>query len=139
LNFPPASLYNLKQPFNVKLVTAEGNIIEYPDVFYYPFGNYTGIQMPVVTAEHMEITSAQHSEDGLIRVTIKNLDTDSIQITSGIVNGKAASVADSILLVPGGAERIATLIPQAAVSDSSPDFQVVLITSHNSGFIYNGQ
>jgi hypothetical protein len=139
LNFPAGSLYyNRQNPFNVKLVTAEGNVIECADMFYpFDFSVSDRIQQPTVVREQAVITSVKFSykdgKDDSMAVTIHNSGSNPIDILSGLLNGKATTILSSNAIVDAGSTQTFTFQVGTLVQGS--EYQVVLISSQNNGFI----
>lgn len=139
LNFPAGTLYYARQnPFNVKLVTAEGTIIESKDLLYYGFGSSKDrFQFPAVVKEQAEITGVKFSHmggnDDSITVTIHNSGSNPIDILSSLLNGKATTILSSNPTINAGNSQTFTLQAGALVPESK--YQVVLISSQNNGFV----
>ena len=145
LNFPALSLYNQMQnniPFNVKLVTSEGNIIEYPDTYYYPFLSnnppfWGRIQQPAVVKEQAIITDVKFSHvggnDDAIALTFQNSGSNPITISSSLLNGKAATILSKNVIV--NADSTQTITLQAGTLLQGNKYQVVLISRENNAFI----
>jgi hypothetical protein len=145
LNFPALSLYNQMQnniPFNVKLVTSEGSIIEYPDTYYYPFLSnnppfYGRIQQPATVKEQAVITDIKFSHvignDDTIAVTFHNSGSNPITISSSLLNGKATTILPNNTIVDPSSTQTITL--QAGTLMQGSKYQVVLISKENNAFI----
>jgi hypothetical protein len=139
LNFPAGSLYYARQnPFNVKLVTAEGNVIECADMFYpFDFSISGRMQQPKAVREQAVITGVKFSyaggNDDSIAVTIHNSGSNPIDILSSLLNGKATTILSSNAIVDAGSTQTFTL--QAGTLEQGSEYQVVLISSQNNGFI----
>jgi hypothetical protein len=140
LNFPAGTLYYARQnPFNVKLVTAEGNVIECADMCYpFDFSISGRIQQPVVVKEQAIITGVKFSRVGgnndVIAVTIHNLDSNPIDVLSSLLNGKATTILSSNTIVDVGSTQTFTL--EAGTLVQGREYQVVLISSQNNAFIH---
>jgi len=145
--FAPASLMdrmNNKVPFLVKLVTARDNIIAYAEPYYYPdprhyFGeNYSIPDLPVILEEG-EITNLQFTDGGtgndLIIASLRNSGSASINITSCLVNGRAAYFLPPVVVIPPGGTENLTLPLPGGTFVGSETYQVVLITSNSNAFV----
>ena len=129
-------------PFDVKLVTSEGSIIEYPDTYYYPFLSnnppfYGRIQQPSVVKEQAVITDVKFSHaggnDDAIAVTFQNSGSNPIIISSSLLNGKAATILSKNVIVNAGSTQTITL--QAGTLLQGSKYQVVLISKENNAFL----
>jgi hypothetical protein len=143
LTFPALSLYDQMQnhiPFNVKLVTAEGNIIEYPDTYFYAFDFpiNSRIQLPTIVKEQAAITSVKFYDLGgnenAMAVTIHNLGSNPMNISSSLLNGKVATILSSNSIAEAGATQTLTLQASKLIQQSK--CQVVLISKENNAFVY---
>lgn len=140
--FPPASLVDQmlnKIPFQVKLVTARDNIITYAEPQYLPWKDDGNTPEPVIVPEQGEIRNLQFVDGGtsndLIIGTVENTGSVSMNITSSLVNGKAAYFLPSVVVVPTGGNEIVTLPLPAGTLVDSATYQVVLITSHSNALV----
>jgi hypothetical protein len=139
LNFPARTLYYTKQdPFNVKLVTAEGNLIEGEDMCYsFDFPVSGRIQQTAVVNEKAEITTVQFFQKSgmydLMTVTVHNFGSEPINISSCILNGKATAILSSNSIVEAGSTQIFAL--QTGSLAQGGKYQVVLISSQNNAFM----
>jgi hypothetical protein len=128
--FPPASLLDQMLngiSFQVKLVTARDNIIAYAE------------PEPVMVPEQGGIINLKFVDGGtsndLIVATVENTGSASMNLTSSLVNGKAAYFLPSVVVIPTGGNEIVTLLLPAGTFVNSVTYQVVLITSHNNALI----
>ncbi len=137
LNFPAGTLYYTRQnPFNVKLVTADGNLIEGADP-YYEFRVSDRIQQPTVVIENAEIATVQFFQKyGMydsITATIHNFGPEPIDISSCLLNGKAAAILSGNTIVETGSTQ--TIALQAGTLVQGNKYQLILISSQNNAFI----
>jgi hypothetical protein len=138
LNFPAGTLYYTRQnPFNVKLVTAEGNLIECADMCYFDFPVSGRIRQTLVVKEDAKIVGVRFSHlsgnNGALLVTIHNSGSCPIDILSGLVNGKAATILSGKPTIDAGSTETLTLPAGTLVSGSK--YQVVLISAQNNAFV----
>ena len=139
LNFPAGTLYYTKQnPFDVKLVTAEGNIIESADMCYsFDFPRSGKIQQPTTSVEKAEITSVQflpkYGMYDWITASVYNFGSKPIVISSCLLNGKATAILSANTVIEAGSTQ--TIALQAGTLVQGNKYQLVLISSENNDFI----
>jgi hypothetical protein len=137
LNFPAGTLYYTRQnPFNVKLVTADGILIEGADP-YFEFLGEKKIQQPSVVDENAEIATVQFFQKygmyDFVTAAVHNFGSNPINISSCMLNGKATTILSSNTIVEVGSTQTITL--QTNTVTTGENSQLVLITSQNNAFI----
>lgn len=139
LNFPAGTLYYTRQnPFNVKLVTAEGKIIEGADMCYnFNFPINGRIQQPTTVNEKAEITTVQFFQKyGMydsMTVAFHNFGSEPIDISSCLLNGKATTILSANTIVEVSSTQTFTVQADPLVQGRT--YQVVLVSSQNNAFI----
>jgi hypothetical protein len=139
LNFPAGTLYYSKQnPFNVKLVTVEGNTIEGADMCYsFDFPHNGRIEQPTIVVEKAEIATVQFFQKyGMydsMTATVHNLGSEPIDISSCLLNGKDTTILSGNTIVEAGSTQ--TIALQAGTLVQGNKYQLVLISSQNNAFI----
>jgi hypothetical protein len=137
LNFPAGTLYYSRQsPFNVKLVTADGNLIEGADP-YFEFPVSDKVQQPTSIDEKAEISSVQFFQKyGMydsISATVHNFGSKPINISSCLLNGKSTTIFSGNSIIEAGSTQTFTL--QTSTVTAGNNYQLVLISSQNNAFI----
>jgi hypothetical protein len=139
LNFPAGTLYYTKQnPFDVKLVTAEGTLIECADLCYsFDFGISGRTRQTPVVEETAKITMVQffpkYGMYDSMTATVHNFGSNPLKISSCLLNGKATTVLSNNEIVEAGSTQTFTL--QAGTLVQGSKYQVVLVSSQNNAFV----
>lgn len=129
-------------PFNVKLITTQGNVIDYPEKIFVAWRmNQFWVKEPIVHAEKTEISNVKFNYDslgnGLMTLTVRNTGENMIELTGGMLNGKTLTTELLNYVIEKGSIKTITLPLLGEKPNQGSQYQLVLISSQNNAFIYS--
>ena len=139
--FPPRSLLDQMlgdKPFQVRLVTASNQLIDYVEPYYYPqLNSINNSESPKAAIEKGEISNVKFNNNSFSDTTIvlsfRNTGNTPVTIGSCLFNGKAVEVLQKSTTVNAGFTQEISLKTRTLVQGSR--YQIVLISLENNAFI----
>ena len=134
--------YESGNSFNVKLITTQGNVIEYPEKIFVPWRmNQFWVSEPIVHPEKTEISNVKFNYDSLgnslITLTIRNTGENMIILTGAMLNGKTLTTELLNYVIEKGGVTTITLPLPAEIPNQGSKYQIVLVSSQNNAFVYS--
>ena len=129
-------------PFNVKLITTQGNIIEYPEKIFVPWRmNQFLVSEPIVNAEKAGISNVKFNYDALgnssMTLTVRNTGENMIELTGAMLNGKTLATELLNYVIEKGSITTITLPLPGEIPNRESKYQLVLVSSQNMAFVYS--
>jgi hypothetical protein len=137
-----STLLKLKQdntPLDIKLVTAEGYIIQNPDIYYYyqttswnDLGTFYERIVPVQENLYLLNTGffSNIGNSSSVSLTLYNSGQNPITVTGCLVDGKQTTLLSTVI------EKTKTVEVNLGPVVKGMQYQIVLVSSENNAFVY---